>query len=139
MQPHSPEPESPDPPPRRCCYNGPPGRRMPTLPVQPFKPMTFTRRHHAVTALHAVENSPTLARLTQLTRDSSNRLTAILPLVPPLLRASLQAGPIEGSTWCLLVRNNAAAAKIRQLLPAMAAHLRTKGWDVTEIRLKVQA
>ena len=40
---------------------------------------------------------------------------------------------------CLLVRNNAAAAKIRQLLPAMAAHLRTKGWDVTEIRLKVQA
>ena len=112
---------------------------MPTLPVQPFKPMTFTRRHHAVTALHAVENSPTLARLAQLTRDSSNRLTAILPLVPPLLRASLQAGPIEGSTWCLLVRNNAAAAKIRQLLPAMSAHLRTKGWDVTEIRLKVQA
>ena len=59
--------------------------------------------------------------------------------MPPLLRASLQAGPIEGSTWCLLVRNNAADAKIRQLLPAMAAHLRTKGWDVTEIRLKVQA
>src|SRR2546427_7589185 len=68
---------------------------MPTLPVQPFKPMTFTRRHHAVTALHAVENSPTLARLAQLTRDSSNRLTAILPLVPPLLRASLQEGPIR--------------------------------------------
>ena len=101
--------------------------------------MTFTRRNHAVTALHAVENSPTLARLAQLTRDSSNRLTAILPLVPPLLRDSLQAGPSEGSTWCLLVRNNAAAAKIRQLLPAMAAHLRTKGWDVAEIRLKVQA
>ena len=52
--------------------------------------MTFTRRNHAVTALHAVENSPTLARLAQLTRDSSNRLTAILPLVPPLLRDSLQ-------------------------------------------------
>ena len=101
--------------------------------------MTFTRRHHAVTALHAVENSPTLARLALLTRDSSSRLAAVLPLVPPLLRPSLQAGPIEGSTWCLLVGSNAAAAKVRQLLPAMAAHLRSKGWDVAEIRLKVQS
>lgn len=101
--------------------------------------MTLTRRHHAVTALHAVENSPTLARLTLLTRDSSSRLAAVLPLVPPLLRPSLQAGPIEGSTWCLLVGSNAAAAKVRQLLPAMAAHLRTKGWDVAEIRLKVHS
>src|SRR5256885_14712934 len=97
-------------------------RRPPNPPLFPYTPL-----------------SRSLARLAHLPGDSSNRLTPILPLVPPLLRASLQAGPIEGSTWCLLVRNNAAAAKIRQLLPAMAAHLRTKGWDVTEIRLKVQA
>lgn len=97
-----------------------------------------TRRHHPITALAAVEASPTLARLAQLTRDSSNRLAAVLPLVPPMLRPSLQAGPVEGDSWCILVKNNAAAAKIRQLLPAMAAHLRTKGWNVAAIRIKVQ-
>ena len=101
--------------------------------------MTIVRRHHAITAISAVEASPTLARLAALTQDSSQRLKTVLPLVPPMLRASLQAGPIEGDCWCLLVKNNAAAAKVRQLLPAMAAHLRTKGWDVNSIRLKVQA
>ena len=101
--------------------------------------MTIVRRHHAITAISAVEASPTLARLAALTQDSSQRLKTVLPLVPPMLRASLQADPIEGDCWCLLVKNNAAAAKVRQLLPAMAAHLRTKGWDVNNIRLKVQA
>ena len=101
--------------------------------------MSFVRRHHAVTAINALAGSPTLAHLAALTQDSSNRLKAVLPLIPPLLRASLLAGPIEGDCWCLLVKNNAAAAKVRQLLPAMAAHLRTKGWDVKSIRLKVQS
>lgn len=101
--------------------------------------MTIVRRHHAVTAINAVESSPTLARLAALTQDSSNRLKAIQPLIPPLLRNSLQAGPIDGNCWCLIVKSNAAAAKVRQLLPAIAAHLRTKGWDVASIRIKVQA
>lgn len=100
--------------------------------------MTIVRRHHAVTAINAVESSPTLAKLAALTQDSSRRLKAVQPLIPPMLRASLQAGPIEGDCWCLLVKNNAAAAKVRQLLPAMAAHLRSKGWNVVSIRIKVQ-
>jgi ethanolamine ammonia-lyase small subunit len=29
-------------------------------------------------------------------------------------------------------------AKLRQFLPAIAAHLRSKGWDVQTIRLKVR-
>jgi hypothetical protein len=40
--------------------------------------------------------------------------------------------------WCLILDNNAAAAKIRQLLPALQSHLRVKGWEVNSIRLKVQ-
>lgn len=100
--------------------------------------MTIVRRHHAVTAINAVESSPTLAKLAALTQDSSRRLKAVQPLIPPMLRASLQAGPIEGDCWCLLVKNNAAAAKVRQLLPAIAAHLRSKGWNVASIRIKVQ-
>jgi len=66
------------------------------------------------------------------------RLQAIQPLLPPALRSAIQAGPIEGPSWCLLVKGNAAAAKLRQLAPALAAHLRSKGWDVQGIRLKVQ-
>jgi hypothetical protein len=79
-----------------------------------------------------------LARLTELTRDSVARLEAIKTLIPAQLRSSIKAGPIEGANWCLILDNNAAAAKIRQLLPALEAHLRTKGWEVTSIRLKVQ-
>lgn len=96
------------------------------------------RRPAAVTLLQATQASPTLARLSELTRDSSARLKAIEPLIPASLRAAVKAGPIEGSVWCLLLSNNAAAAKIRQILPALEAHLRVKGWDVSSIRLKVQ-
>jgi ethanolamine ammonia-lyase small subunit len=38
----------------------------------------------------------------------------------------------------LLLDNNAVAAKVRQLLPSLEAHLRSKGWEITSIRLKVQ-
>ncbi len=79
-----------------------------------------------------------LARLSELSRDSVARLKAVEPMIPAVLRSSVTAGPIDGSNWCLIVNNNAAAAKLRQLLPAMEAHLRTKGWQVNPIRLKVQ-
>ena len=98
----------------------------------------MNRRHYAIPLQQASQESPTLARLTALTRDSSARLKAIEGLIPPLLRPAVQAGPIEGGSWCLLVKGNAAAAKLRQLAPALAAHLRSKGWDVQGIRLKVQ-
>ena len=65
------------------------------------------RRHHAITVQQASQEAPTLARLTALTRESSERLKAVEPLVPPALRSALQAGPIEGDTWCLVVKSNA--------------------------------
>ena len=98
----------------------------------------MNRRHHAVTLQQASAESPTLAMLTALTRDSSDRLKAIEPLIPPGLRGTLQAGPIDGTSWCLLVSSNSAAAKLRQILPALQAHLRVRGWEVNSIRLKVQ-
>jgi hypothetical protein len=98
----------------------------------------MNRRQHSVTLFQASQDSPTLAKLTELSRDSVARLKAIESLIPGPLRACIKAGPIEGAVWCLLLENNSAAAKVRQLLPAMAAHLRVKGWDVESIRLKVQ-
>ena len=98
----------------------------------------MNRRHQSVTLLQASQDSPSLARLAELTRDSVARLKAIESLIPGSLRAAVKAGPIEGPVWCLILDNAAAAAKIRQLLPALAAHLRVKGWEVNSIRLKVQ-
>jgi hypothetical protein len=98
----------------------------------------MNRRHHSVTLQQATLDSPTLARLTELTADSSARLKAIEGLIPSQLRSTIKAGPIDGPTWCLIVDNNAIAAKIRQMLPAFESHLRTRGWDVDSIRIKVQ-
>jgi hypothetical protein len=96
------------------------------------------RRLHPVTLQQAAEDSPTLARLAQLARESGERLEAVELLIPGPLRSAVRAGPIEGDGWCLLVDSNAAAAKLRQVVPALVAHLRDRGWQVNSIRLKVQ-
>lgn len=97
----------------------------------------MTRRHHPVPLHEAAEESPTLARLAQLARESGERLKAIEPSIPAPLRRSVRPGPIEGTTWCLLVDSSAAAAKLRQLLPVLQDKLNSLGWQVTAIRLKV--
>lgn len=102
----------------------------------PPKPKTYLRGR-SQTLSQAVEASPSLAHLAALTHDTQLRLQAIAPLLPHSMRNLVQAGPIEGDTWCLLVPNSAVLAKLRQMLPALCAHLRTKGWAVNEIRLKV--
>ena len=98
----------------------------------------MNRRHHSVTLMQATQESPTLARLTELSTDSLARLKAVQPLIPVALHTSIKAGPIDGPVWCLIVNNNATAAKIRQLLPSMQSLLRAKGWEVNSIRMKVQ-
>jgi hypothetical protein len=91
-----------------------------------------------VPILEAAEDAPTLARLAQLARESRERLLAVEFLIPRPLRSAVQAGPIDGDGWCLLVDNNAAAAKLRQVLPALTAELQRRGAQVNSIRLKVQ-
>ena len=96
------------------------------------------RRSRSVTVLQAAQGSPNLARLADLASDSAARLNAVQSLIPAALRPAIQAGPIEGLSWCLILDNAAVAAKLRQLTPALQAHLRAKGWEVNSIRLKVQ-
>ena len=96
------------------------------------------RRHNqSQSLLQAAQESPTLAQLSHLMRESTQRLRALDVLIPPALRTAIQAGPIEGPTWCLLVSSNAAAAKIRQMLPALLGHLQQQGFEISSIRLKV--
>ena len=95
------------------------------------------RRHYAITVEQAASEAPSLASLVALTRESSARYQLVEFLIPPMLRPAIKPGPIEGDQWCLLVANNACAAKLKQLVPAMAAHLRVKGYPTADIRLKV--
>lgn len=119
-----------------------PGRSRPGRIALPDNPATVTqaqRRHIAIPLLEAAGESPNWAGLVERMQASSRRLEAIRSLLPRPLLSSVQAGPIEDGHWCLLVSSNAVAAKMRQLLPALQAHLASRGLPVTGIRIKVQA
>ena len=94
-------------------------------------------RGRSQTVEQVVDSAPTLAQFSAVARDTQNRLKAIAPLLPASLRSLVQSGGIEDDAWCLLVPNSAVAAKLRQTLPALCAHLRAKGWNVNTIRVKV--
>ena len=70
-------------------------------------------------------------------KESGDRLKTIESLIPEALRTAIQAGPIDGDTWCLLVTSNAAAAKLRQLSPLVLTKLNNRGVKITSIRLKI--
>ena len=95
------------------------------------------RPHQAVSFSQAIDNSPTLAKLAMMARQSGDMLKSVERLLPPSLRASVQAGPIEGDNWCLLVTGSAAAAKVRQLVPALQAQLKADGLAIQTIRRTV--
>jgi len=98
---------------------------------EPHKP------HQAVSFSQAIDNSPSLAKLTMMARVSGDMLKSVERLLPAALRPSVQAGPIEGDKWYLLVTGNAAAAKVRQLVPTLQAQLKAEGLPIQTIRLKV--
>ena len=95
------------------------------------------KKQQAMTLLQAVQASPSLARLSELSKESSQRLELLQSLIPGPLKNAVQAGPIDGAQWCLLVSSNAAAAKLRQMLPTLQAHLVSHGHAGQSIRLKI--
>ena len=111
---------------RALGYNAPPKAKVKT-------------RGQSQTLEQVVDSAPTLAHLSAIAQDTQKRLKAIAPLLPTTLRSLVQSGGVEGDAWCLLVPNSAVAAKLRQTLPALCAHLRTKGWTVNTIRVKVKS
>ncbi len=102
-----------------------------------YVPLRTRSVHEAVSVSHALQQAPNLARLVQQAKHSAHCLRLITPLIPNSMRPGIQAGPWDGERWCLLVANNAMAAKLRQLAPALAAHLRAHGQAVSELRIKI--
>ena len=85
----------------------------------------------------ALNRSESLSSLLQKVRESQARLQALSGLLPPALRASIRAGPLDDTAWVLLVDHNAAAAKLRQMLPMLSEGLNAAGWAARTIRVKV--
>jgi hypothetical protein len=102
----------------------------------------MNRRNTPYSIEEAAQDSPTLAKLMDLSRESNAMLQSIQSLIPHNLKPAIKAGPIDtndnGTTWCLIVEGNAAVAKLRQLLPKFQTHLLSRGKQITEIRLKVR-
>lgn len=92
----------------------------------------------AISLQEAVGRAPTLAHLSRLASESGARLAVVRPLLPPGLRELVRAGAIDDKGWCVLVPHNAAAAKLRQLLPALQERLQASGHPVDAIRVKVE-
>lgn len=92
----------------------------------------------AISVSEAALQATGLAQLARLAAQSEQWLQSVENLIPERLRPAIQAGPIDGPTWCMLVRGSAAAAKLRQLLPNILSQLRARGCEVTSIRLHIQ-
>ena len=85
----------------------------------------------------ALSRSESLGSLMQKVRESKLRLQAVAGMVPATLMDHIRAGPIDDTAWVLLVDHNAAAAKLRQMLPTLTAALSAAGWPERTIRIKV--
>ena len=102
-----------------------------------YRPLTSSPTQKALPIALAIENSSALGLLASQVRESGQRLKAIESIIPDGLRSAVQAGPIDGQSWCLLVTSNSAAAKLRQLAPLIVTRLQNQGIEVNSIRLKI--
>jgi hypothetical protein len=87
----------------------------------------------------AARESPELARLTTLLTQSNSMLASVQHIIPIGLRSTIQAGPVDGETWCLLVSNTAVANKIRHLAPDIERHIRQTRLAELKLRIKVMS
>ena len=85
----------------------------------------------------ALARHDTLAGLLQRVRDSRARLAAIQPVLPPGLGGAIEAGPLDETSWILLVKHAPAAAKLRQCVPQIEAALAAAGFELRVVRVKL--
>jgi len=86
----------------------------------------------------ALQASEPLARLAERLRESKRRFDCIAPMLPGALATQAQPGPVDVHGWTVLAANPAVAAKLRQLVPLLAAALDKAGHAALPIRIKVQ-
>ncbi len=85
----------------------------------------------------ALGRSEPLSDLLRRLRESQARLALVIPQLPPALRSSISAGPLDDEAWVLIAANAAAAAKLRQLAPQLSAVLQANGLGGPPLKIKV--
>jgi len=105
---------------------------MTDSPRTPQRPLSGRRLDDALAG------SEPLVGLMQRIRESRLRFDTIADLLPETLRQAVRPGPLDDSAWLLLASNAAAAAKLRQMLPALLARLQASGWQGPDIKVKIQ-
>ena len=96
-------------------------------------------RGKSVEVLKAAQSAPGLAQLIAQATKSKGQIEDLKGLVPPLILNQLKSGPMEEGNWILMLKSPASAAKLRQMGPAICAHLRSKGWNIQIITVRVIA
>lgn len=98
-----------------------------------------SRASKPLTLARALDQSTPLAALMARVRDSQARFDAISSLIPAPMRPDVRPGPLDDKGWSLLAASNAAAAKLRQIVPDISQQLVQKGWKPIAIRVRVQS
>ncbi len=94
-------------------------------------------RGKSVQVLKAAQSAPGLAQLIAQASRSRSQVDDLTGLVPALILKQIHSGPMESGNWILMLKSGASAAKLRQMGPAICAHLRSKGWDIQSITVRV--
>lgn len=79
-----------------------------------------------------------LLALTRAARAGQERLDTVKLAIPKALHAAVLAGGVDVSGWTLLVKNSAAAAKLRMLRPHLQLLL-TERFGPGELRIKLMS
>jgi hypothetical protein len=101
-------------------------------------PHTSRGYGRAVSIQDALTHAPSLGALASRAAASVQCLARVAHLLPATLLAHVQAGPLEGGDWCVIVANSAVAAKLRQFQPILLTALQAPPYNVTSMRIKVQ-
>lgn len=86
----------------------------------------------------ALDGNDTLAALLARIDSSCRRWQAARGAVPAALAAQIEPGPLDDDNWSLLAASGAAAAKLRQCLPAIEQTLLEQGHRALKTRVKVR-
>ena len=88
-------------------------------------------------AREALDDHATVNALLAGHRQAVRCFEQVRPLLPETLAALVRPGPIDAGTWTLFVEHASAAAKLRQLLPALQVAASAVDASIAQVRLKV--
>jgi hypothetical protein len=99
---------------------------------------SFTNRKHApLEATNFLQGNATLAKLLPAVQRMANLQRDCYEVLPSAFK-NCEVFAFDGGELTLAVPNTAVAAKLKQQVPKMQETLNGKGWQINNIRFRVQ-